>query len=98
MDIDGSNKTTFSLAAPEELVTYAGWTPLGAKWSLDGKLFAFTSPVPAGSAADQVTISGTSALYLTVAFYVSNADGTDTRRVDSAKSANFLTWCPESPS
>ena len=97
MDIDGSNKTTFSLAAPEELVAYPAWGPLQPKWSLDGKLFAFTAPVPAGSAADQVTISGTRALYLTVGVYVSNADGTDTRRVDSAESAIFLTWCPESP-
>ncbi len=97
MDTDGSNKTTFSLAVPEEHVEFAGLNPLHPKWSLDGKLFAFTAPVPSGSAADQVTISGTRARYASVGVFVSNADGTDPRRVDSAESAILLTWCPESP-
>lgn len=98
MDTDGSNKTTFPLAAPEGVVEFAGWTPLQPRWSLDGKLFAFTAPVSSGPGADQVTISGTRALFATVGVFVSNADGTDSRRVDSANSAIFLTWCPESPS
>ncbi|MCH8025328.1 MAG: PD40 domain-containing protein [Chloroflexi bacterium] len=98
MDTDGSNKTTFSLAAPEELVAYPAWGPINAKWSLDGKLFAFTAPVPSGSGGDQVTISGTRALNASVGVFVSNADGTDPHRVDSAESAILLTWCPDSPS
>ncbi|MCH8064969.1 MAG: PD40 domain-containing protein [Chloroflexi bacterium] len=98
IDTDGSNKTTFSLAVPEEHVEFAGLNPLHPKWSLDGKLFAFTAPVPSGSGGDQVTISGTRALNASVGVFVSNADGTDPHRVDSAESAILLTWCPDSPS
>ena len=97
MNTDGSNKTTVSLAVPEEHAKFAGLNPLHPKWSLDGKLFAFTAPVPSGPGADQVTVSGTRALFATVGVFISNADGTDPRRVDSANSAILLTWCPESP-
>ena len=93
MNIDGAETDSFPIAEPEELLGWPHWGPLNPQLSLDGTILAFTAPVPLGPSGDRVSISATGASNLTVGVYVTNTDGTATRRVDSAESAIFLAWC-----